>query len=186
MSVHEFKALRERRAHRSEVARSLAATAWAHPVPWAQLGELPEWCLWPDEQRARLVRVAGALFAAPGMRLWIDAARLRAARSLVGERLFDRVMQSPALPAQAPGVPDRGDLARLLDTAGRSVLLGSLTPAWMRSFAAPRLPPADAQSALCPAAVAQPLAARALQLLQDDQARAAQRIVLREPPNGGA
>ncbi len=138
---------------------------------------------WRDERRARLVRVAGALFAAPGMRLWIDAARLRAARALVGEHLFDRLLQCPGQPGEAPAVPLQGDLARLFDTAGRAVLLGSLPAAWMRSYAAPRLPPADAQPPLCPAAVAQPLVAQALQLVEEDDAPPPrQRIVLQEPP----
>jgi hypothetical protein len=182
MTVLDLQAMRQQRAHRAEVARALAATAWSHEphaVPWRQLGELPGWCLWRNERRAQLVRLAGALFAAPGMRLWIDAARLRAARALVGERLFDRVMQSRGLPGEAPAVPERGDLARLLDSAGRAVLLGSLPAAWMRSFAAPRLPPADAQAPLCPAAVARPLLAQALELLLEDDVP--RRIVLQDP-----
>ncbi len=212
-NVHELHASRERRAHRSSVARALATTATAdlQGVTWGQLGELPDWCLWADAKRIRLVRVAGALFAAPGMRLWIDAARLRAARALVGDPMFDRVMQAPALPSQAPGLPAGGDLARLLDTAGRAVLLGSLPVGWMRSFAAARLPAADARAPLCPAAVARSLASQALELLAEEhpqgwaapsqppggaekarggpapsrEARPAEPIVLRDPPAAG-
>lgn len=163
--ITDLQAARRQRAHRAAVAHAIAEDA-AHElqgIAWSQLAELPAWCLWPAERRSRLARVAGALFCAPGMRLWIDRSRLAAARTLVGPAMFERVMQSPALPAQAPTMPTQGDLARLLDTAGRSVLLGSLGVAWMRSFAAPRLPQAEAQVALCPPRVAQPLAERAWQ-----------------------
>jgi hypothetical protein len=184
MSLHELQAARERRARRGAVASALAQVHGHHDtqaLPWTDLALLPDWCLWVDARRARLVRVAGALFAAPGMRLWIDAARLRAARALVGEWMFDRVMHSPELPAQAPGVPGSGDLARLFDNAGRAVLLGSLPAAWMRGVAAPRLPAADAQPPMCPAVVARPLTTLALQLLQQE-AEGLDRVVLREPP----
>lgn len=167
--VTDLQAARQRRAHRAAVAHAIAADA-AHElqgVAWPQLVELPDWCLWADGPRSALVRVAGALFCAPGMRLWIDGSRLGAARAIVGSDLFERVMQAPALPMQAPSVPASGDLSRLFDTAGRAVLLGSLAHPWMRSFAAPRLPLADAQVALCPPRVAQPLAEQALQLLED-------------------
>jgi len=185
MSLDDVRSVRERRARRAAVALNLVSNSAGQelqPPSWQQLSDLPDWCLWSDAPRAQLVRVAGALFAAPGMRLWIDAARLQAARALIGERLFDAVMSSPALPAQAPSVPSSGDLARLLDTAGRAVLLGSLGAAWMRSFVAPRLPAADAQSPLCPAAVARPLTAQALALLASMSAEVRpEAIVLREP-----
>ncbi len=189
MSQDDLRQVRERRARRAAVALNLVSSGAGHELQspsWQQLSDLPDWCLWPEGPRAQLVRVAGALFAAPGMRLWIDAARLQAARALIGDRLFDAVMSSPVLPSQAPSVPSSGDLARLLDTAGRAVLLGSLGAAWMRSFIAPRLPAADAQAPLCPAAVARPLTAQALALLasMSDETRPAP-IVLREPGHPG-
>ena len=164
--------VRTRRAHRAAVARTLidgpvACAPESAGMEWRQLGELPAWCLWPADARLRLLRVVGALFAAPGMRLWIDGRRLEIARSLIGPATLARVMACPALPIQAPAVPPSGDLQRLFDSSGRAVLLGSLGAAWMRVAAAPLLPPVDARAALCPPAIARPLVAQALALLAE-------------------
>lgn len=166
-------AMRARRAHRAAVARALlqghaALGADAPAVDWDQLAELPAWCLWPAPVRLHLVRVTGALFAAPGMRLWIDGRRLEVARTLIGAATLARVMACPALPMQAPPVPPSGDLERLFDGSGRAVMLGSLPAAWMRGLAAPLLPPADARVALCPPAIARPLVAQALALVDGE------------------
>ncbi len=172
-TVHD---MRTRRAHRAAVARALlqgpAEPASSAAIDWGQLADLPAWCLWPDAPRLRLVRVVGALFAAPGMRLWIDGRRLAIARTLIGTGTLARVMACPSLPTQAPAVPPAGDLQRLFDGAGRAVLLGSLDEAWMRGVAAPLLPPADARTALCPPPIARPLVAQALALLAEIPAEA--------------
>ena len=170
--------MRTRRAHRAAVARTLidgplASAPEAAGVDWRQLGELPGWCLWPAAPRLRLVRVVGALFAAPGMRLWIDGRRLEVARALIGRATLARVMTCHALPMQAPAVPPAGDLQRLFDSTGRAVLLGSLAATWMRGVAAPLLPPVDARTALCPAAIARPLVDQALALVAEIPAEAA-------------
>ena len=174
-AMHDMRA---RRAHRAAVARtlldgSLASTPEATTVEWRQLGELPEWCLWPADARLRLLRVTGALFAAPGMRLWIDGRRIEIARTLIGTATLARVMACPALPIQAPAVPPAGDLQRLFDASGRAVLLGSLDPAWMRGAAGPLLPAADARTAPCPPAIARPLVGQALALIAEIPVEAA-------------
>ena len=168
-ALHDMRA---RRAHRAAVARALldgpfAGAPETAAVDWPQLGELPAWCLWPADARLRLVRVVGALFAAPGMRLWIDGHRLEIARMLIGPATLARVMTCPALPIQAPAVPPSGDLQRLFDSSGRAVLLGSLGAAWMRAVAAPLLPPVDTRAALCPPAIARPLVGQALALVAE-------------------
>ncbi|MFL6699998.1 MAG: hypothetical protein ACJ8GJ_22740 [Vitreoscilla sp.] len=168
-AVHD---MRTRRAHRAAVARAilegpLAGAPEAAGVDWAELAELPGWCLWPAGTRLRLVRVVGALFAAPGMRLWIDGRRIEIARTLIGTATLARVMACPTLPMQAPAVPPAGDLQRLFDGAGRAVLLGSLGAAWMRAVAGPLLPMVDARSALCPPAIARPLVEQALALVAE-------------------
>ncbi|MCK9689528.1 hypothetical protein [Scleromatobacter humisilvae] len=170
--------MRTRRAHRAAVARTLldgplASAPEAVAVEWRQLGELPDWCLWPADARLRLVRVTGALFAAPGMRLWIDGRRIEIARTLIGTATLARVMACPALPIQAPAVPPSGDLQRLFDGSGRAVLLGSLGAAWMRGVAGPLLPAAEARATLCPLAIARPLVGQALALVAEIPVEAA-------------
>lgn len=174
-ALHDMRA---RRAHRAAVARvlleaPLAGAAEIASVDWGQLAELPAWCLWPDAARLRLVRVVGALFAAPGMRLWIDGRRLAIARTLIGTATLARVMACPVLPTQAPPVPPSGDLQRLFDGAGRAVLLGSLRAAWMRGVAGPLLPLAETRGAPCPLAIARPLVEQALALVAEIPVEAA-------------
>jgi len=167
-AVHDMRA---RRAHRAAVARTLLQdppkAVPGAAIGWGQLAELPTWCLWTDDARLRLVRVVGALFAAPGMRLWIDGRRLAIARTLIGTTTLARVMACPALPSRAPAVPPAGDLQRLFDASGRAVLLGSLDQAWMRDVAGPLLPLAEARGVLCPCAIARPLVAQALALVAE-------------------
>ena len=175
MSGHLMPALhdmRMRRAHRAAVARAmlegpLACAPEAVAADWRQLAELPAWCLWPADARLRLVRVVGALFAAPGMRLWIDGRRIEIARTLIGTATLARVMACPALPIRAPAVPPAGDLQHLFDSSGRAVMLGSLGAAWMRGVAAPLLPSIDTRAALCPPAIARPLVDQALALVAE-------------------
>jgi hypothetical protein len=168
-----FHDMRARRAHRAAVARALlqgqaALGADTPAVDWGQLADLPAWCLWPAPARLHLVRVTGALFAAPGMRLWIDGRRLEVARTLIGAATLARVMACPALPIQAPPVPPTGDLERLFDGTGRAVMLASLPAAWMRGLAGPLLPPAESRVAMCPPAIARPLVAQALALVDGE------------------
>jgi hypothetical protein len=104
------------------------------------LHEVPEWCHWPSVRRERLVLIAGALFVAPAMRLWIEAKRIETARTLLGAEVFEQVMAFESVPREAPPLPADEDVRELLPAAGAGVLLGSLTCARLRDWLAPLLP----------------------------------------------
>lgn len=132
------------------------------PVNWAMLLEVPEWCYWPPARREQLVLIAGALFAAPAMRLWIEAKRIETARTIVGADVFDRVMVHESVFREAPQLPADENVRELLLTAGAGVLLGSLAHACLRDRLASLLP---RPAGTLPYAIAAMLAADALALM---------------------
>lgn len=141
-----FAGIRQRRSRRTQAAGLLAtlkpaADESVQPLDWALLLEVPEWCHWPSSRREYLVLIAGALFAAPAMRLWIEARRIAAAKSVIGADAFDKVMAHESLPHAAPQLPAGEDIRELLQAAGAGVLLGSLSHDGLRNGLAALLPP---------------------------------------------
>ncbi len=156
--------IRRRRIRRAQAAELLAAlrSPAAESLSWAMLLEVPEWCHWPPSRREHLVLIAGALFAAPAMRLWIEAKRIEAARAVVGADVFDRVMARESLPREVPPLPAGEDERELLQAAGAGVLLGSLAHDCLRDGLAPLLP---RSAGTLPHMIATALAADALALM---------------------
>ncbi len=99
------------------------------PLSWQQLLLVPDWCFWDESRRERLTLIAGALFVAPAMRLWIDADRLRQARELLGEPVFNTIVASKAIPKESVQVSQEEQLEDVFFSAGLAVLLSSLDPA---------------------------------------------------------
>lgn len=144
-ALEMFTKIRQRRTRRTQAAELLAAHKWpatgpAESLTWGMLLDLPKWCYWPPSHREHLVLVVGALFAAPAMRLWIEAKRIETARAVVGADAFDRVMAHELLPHAAPQLPADEDIRELLQAAGASVLLSSLPHDCLREGLAPLLP----------------------------------------------
>ncbi len=162
----QFAGIRQRRGQRAQAAGLLASlkppAESAQPLDWALLLEVPEWCDWPPSRREHLVLIAGALFAAPAMRLWIEARRIAAARSIIGADAFDRVMAHESLPHAAPELPAEEDIRALLQAAGAGVLLGGLSHDGLRNSLAPLLP---TSAGALPHTVAAALTADALALV---------------------
>jgi hypothetical protein len=129
---------RERRRRRAAVAQRLAAgpVEPAGDVDWDTLDAAPGWLALPEAQLATVMRQVGAIVCAPQMRLWIDGARLAAAREALGEaflRALAAQRDLPALPRElAPqvSIDTAQDVVRGLQAAGTAVLLATL-----RSFA---------------------------------------------------
>lgn len=113
----------------AELLKSLPDDGNEHQLDWDVLQSVPDWCYWSEDKRLALASTAGALFLAPVMRFWIDAERLRDARQILGESLFNAVMEYEALPQVVEQPPEELPVDILLLSSGASVLLGSLNPA---------------------------------------------------------
>lgn len=164
---------RERRRRRAAVARRLLAVnneALAE-VDWDTLDTAPGWLALPDAQMQPLMRQIGAVVCAAQIRLWIDGARIGAAREALGDtflRALAAQRDLPSLPREmAPQTPieTAQDVAAGLQAAGTSILLAAV-----RSFALRRAASA-AFGGVTPASMAVELA---LSLIQRAHALAVQ------------
>jgi hypothetical protein len=156
------------RRRRTTVAARLIhqAPQVAAALDWDTLDSAPSWLSLPEDQLTALQCRTGALLHVRAMQLWIDGARLGAARAVLGEPFLRSLLAQPeaaALPTGSVNLP-RIDAAKqvapLLRAAGASVLLASLPPGPLRSAAAALLAPAAV--AEMHAELAQTLIARAL------------------------
>lgn len=107
---------------------------------WSILLAVPDWCFWPAQHRERLTLISGALFIAPAMRLWIDASRIKQAKTILGECCFDLVMSHFSVPHEQLELPTTDNVQTLLLATGSSVLLGA-TKSKLRGCLARLLPP---------------------------------------------
>ncbi len=145
--AHAMQRAIEAREHRRRcaavAARLLERAPRAAPtLDWDSLAQVPAWLAWPDAALTALQRQVGALLCAPALRLWIDAPRLAAARSVLGERFLQVLLApSPWTPPRVPDdLPPRIDHAQevhaALQSAGAAVLIASLPTATLRAAAA--------------------------------------------------
>lgn len=140
------------RRHRAAVARRLADHEAAAALDWDLLGRAPDWLALPEEDLAAFQRRVGAVFQARAIRLWIDGARIGAAKVALGEGFLARLLALPdsvSIPMELLGVPraeTAAQVAPLLRDSGAAVLLATLSPGALRRAAAALLAPASASS----------------------------------------
>lgn len=162
--------VRERRRRRAAIAaRLLASGADAIPaIDWEMLDAAPAWLALPNARLAILQRQVGALIYAPEIRLWIDGARLSAARATLGESFMQALLAQRDLQAfpQDTGTRPRIDTAEQIPThlqvAGASVLLASMAQGPLRHAVSTAMAPTTALPMACE--MAQSLVARAQSL----------------------
>jgi hypothetical protein len=165
--------VRERRRRRAAVAARLVASgADAAAVDWDTLDAAPAWLALSDSRLATLQRQIGALVHAAEIRLWIDNARIAAARHTLGEAFLRALLAQRDLAAFPHDAGPRrridhaDDVAPCLQMAGAAVLLAALPHGALRKAViaamAPTAPaPIAGELALSLIARAQSLAAPA-------------------------
>lgn len=141
--------VRERRERRHALATRFLARAADHvaPLDWDALDAAPAWLSLPDAALGTFCCKVGAVHAAPALRLWIDGARIAAARTALGEEFLQAVLANaptalhavPALPQFTSAATIRKDLT----TAGAGVLLASLPPGPLRAAAVATFAPIE-------------------------------------------
>ena len=75
------------------------------PFTWETLSAVPGWAVGTPAELERLALLCGALFAAPALRVCLDAGPLIRVRALVGADALEQVLAVPGLPMQAPTWP---------------------------------------------------------------------------------
>jgi hypothetical protein len=149
-----------RRRQRAAIARRLRQRApeAVSTLDWDALDAAPTWLALPEDELNRFECQVGAMLCAPSLRLWIDGARLNAARTAVGAPFLQALRALPStqiLPhnvAPSPRIDNAEQVAPMLRAAGASVLLASMLPGPLRLVVGTALAPAT------PAQMAGPLA----------------------------
>jgi hypothetical protein len=165
--------VRERRRRRAVVAaRLLASGADAiSAIDWDMLDKAPAWLALPEADLATLQRQVGALAYASEMRLWIDGARLGAARAALSEAFMQALLGQRdlvAFPPDALALPRIDHASKVptnLQIVGAAVLLASMPQGSMRRVVT---------AAMAPTAPAPMAAEIAQSLVNRAQALAAQ------------
>ena len=97
------------------------------PFTWETLSAVPGWAVGTPAELERLALLCGALFAAPALRVCLDAGLLIRVRALVGADALDQVLAVPGLPMQAPTWPQDARAERdTLHTWGGTLLVASV------------------------------------------------------------
>lgn len=162
------------RATRARLARAgtWLAEVWAGAddrpdLTWAHLVALPDWAVEAPSALDRLTLVAGALFAAPSLRVCLDPAPLLRVRALIGAPALEQVLAVPGLPPVAlPWPADEGDERHTLRGWGAGLLLASLDDDVLRASVARALDAAPSPGRLLPPVAAGRLVALARHVLQ--------------------
>jgi hypothetical protein len=132
--------VRERRRRRAAIATRLVSSgADVSGVDWEMLEKAPTWLALPNATLATFQRQVGALLYAGEIRLWIDSARIGAARNTLGDGFFQALLAQRDLAAfphetgPRKRIDHADDVAPLLQVAGAAVLLASLAPGALRN-----------------------------------------------------
>ena len=160
----------ERRRQRAAIARRLRQRApeAVNTLDWDALDAAPTWLALPEDELNRFECQVGAMLCAPSLRLWIDGARLNAARTAVGAPFLQALRALPStqiLPhnvAPSPRIDHGEQVAPMLRGCGASVLLASMLPGPLRLVVGTALAPATPAQMAGP--LAQSLIARVLTL----------------------
>lgn len=150
LTVAEARRARAQAAQGAHWLRAVWADDLGLPAfTWEALSSVPGWALGTPAELERLALLAGALFAAPALRVCLDAGPLLRVRDLIGAAALDRVLAVPGLPSQAPVWPadERGERDTLY-AWGAALLVASVADprlqasvARVLSFPADQAPP---------------------------------------------
>jgi hypothetical protein len=143
-------ACRARRARRACIARRLVAGASdaVADLSWEALDRAPDWLTLPDDALRDFLRRVGASMYAPALRMWIDGARLAAARDLLGAEVLAALLARPDTgsideeSSELPPIDGAAAIAPVWRLVGAGVALASLPQDTLRQAAAAALAPA--------------------------------------------
>jgi len=123
---------------------------------WDAVDLLPAWCLASEQTRSQLQLVSGTMYLSPDIRLWLDQSALVAVQTLIGDAVFERIMnqadamqlprESASLIIRNAGIdPSNASaeaICELLMAAGSNVLRATVHPSLPREMLSASLGPA--------------------------------------------
>jgi hypothetical protein len=130
MDENSIRMARLKRARLSAVADFIlskddALESVGKDLEWEDIDSLPEWYLWDREQFDKLVLIAGIVFLLPTIRLWIESKKIDQVKALIGQPVYEFIMQYTLIGYSPIADVDMGEFKRAVETAGASVVLSS-------------------------------------------------------------
>ncbi|MBC7957557.1 MAG: hypothetical protein H7Y33_17020 [Cytophagales bacterium] len=128
---------RARRASMLQVAEFLDSVSEQQdsvpPIEWTTFEAMPEWALRDERGLKRLALVAGSLYAAPALRLCLDARLLRGLSRLIGATALKEVLESSDLPDADPSMVTDGFVPSTFFARSAALLVAGVEDPRVRS-----------------------------------------------------
>jgi hypothetical protein len=102
-----------------------AVTEFGNSLTWEDLESVPTWLLWEKNKITNLVMTAGTIFLLPSIRLWIDSKKIQEVRELIGEQLFDFILETTKVENSSVKPINIQNVKDHLLSSGASVIISS-------------------------------------------------------------
>lgn len=102
-----------------------AVAEFGNSLDWSDLESIPTWLLWEDYKIKNLVMTAGTIFLLPSIRIWIDSKKIQEVRALIGEHLFEIILQTTKIDNNQIKSLNISNIEDNLLSSGASVIISS-------------------------------------------------------------
>jgi hypothetical protein len=102
-----------------------AVVEFGNSLDWNDLETVPTWLLWDKSKIDTLIMTAGTIFLLPSIKLWIDSKKIQEVRELIGEQLFELILQTTKVDNSQAKSMDIGSVKQHLLSAGAAVIISS-------------------------------------------------------------
>jgi hypothetical protein len=102
-----------------------AVVEFGSSLNWQDLESIPTWLLWDEQKIENLVMTAGTIFLLPSIRIWIDSKKIQEVRQLIGEQLFDFILETTKVENTQGKMLNIGNVKEHLLSSGSAVVISS-------------------------------------------------------------
>jgi hypothetical protein len=102
-----------------------AVVEFGNSLTWNDLETVPTWLLWEKNRITNLVMTAGTIFLLPSIRIWIDSKKIQEVRDLIGEKLFDFILETTKVDNNQIKTLNITNVKDHLLSSGASVIISS-------------------------------------------------------------
>ena len=94
-------------------------------LEWNELKKIPIWVFFSQDRINHMVMTAGTIFLLPSIRIWIDSKRLQEIRALIGDVVFDFIMNNTHVENNKIHSLHLTNVAENVKAAGSAVIISS-------------------------------------------------------------
>ncbi|MEJ2405401.1 MAG: hypothetical protein P8171_14090 [Candidatus Thiodiazotropha sp.] len=106
-------------------SNSKAYKEFGDSLNWNDCLEVPEWVYWDRSKINLLMDVCGTVFLLPIIRLWIDARKLSSIRELLGDTLFELILDRTPVNNNQRNLFQLNDVISSIHSSGSAVMIYS-------------------------------------------------------------